>query len=46
MVMAILLSTLLAKTMTDIDRIVQTKKVPEHYRKRLVESEVDETTDC
>ena len=43
--MAILLSSLLSKTMTAIDRIMQTKKVPEYIRKRLVEAEIDNIID-
>ena len=44
LILAILLSSLLSKTMTAVDTLMQKKKVPAHYRRRLREAVLDEVT--
>ena len=43
LILAIILSTLLSKTMTSVDAIMQKKKVPAFYRKRLKDLVLDHT---
>lgn len=44
LILAILLSALLSKTITAVDLLMQKKKVPAHYRRRLKEAVLDEVT--